>query len=281
MQIADNIPDLKEFVRRARSEGRSIGFVPTMGALHAGHMSLINGARNENDIVVVSVFVNPLQFGPGEDYERYPRTFDADNEKCREAGVDLVFAPAVSDIYPEGYNTHVDVDTITGILEGVERPGHFRGVATVVLKLFNLVEPHRAYFGMKDYQQLLVIRKMVRDLNVNVEVVPMPTVREEDGLALSSRNAYLNPEERKAATILYRTLEYGKRLIHGGCKDSVALRGQLEEFIAREPLARVGYLAIADPETLEPLPDIQDRVLLALAVTIGNTRLIDNMLVTV
>jgi pantoate--beta-alanine ligase len=257
-----------------------IGLVPAMGALHEGHLSLVRHARADNDTVVVSIFVNPTQFGPSEDYALYPRDSDRDLALLRDLGTDLVFMPPVAEVYPEGFDTHVEVEKLTQVLEGVSRPGHLRGVATVVTKLFNIVQPHRAYFGQKDAQQLAVIRRLTRDLDLPVEVVGLPTVRDPDGLAMSSRNAYLSPEERKAALVLYRSLEAARELWRSGARDAALIRRCMGEVLAAEPLARVEYVSVADAETLEELETVDRPALVSLAVRIGKTRLIDNILFT-
>lgn len=254
------------------------GFVPTMGYLHEGHLSLIRRARAENDHVAVSIFVNPTQFGPHEDYNRYPRDLERDLRLLEPLQVDLVFVPSVEEMYPPGFQTWVIVEELSRPLEGASRPGHFRGVATVVAKLFNIVQPDRAYFGQKDAQQAVVIRRMVRDLNFPVEIVVCPTVREPDGLALSSRNTYLNPQERQAATVLFRALQAAKARYEAGERDGERLREAMREVLRGEPLARVDYVSVADPETLEELSRVEGSALLSLAVYIGNTRLIDNLL---
>lgn len=248
-----------------------------MGALHEGHLSLVRRARADNDTVVVSIFVNPTQFGPSEDYARYPRDPDRDLALLRDLGTDVVFMPPVEEMYPEGFDTYVQVEKLSQVLEGASRPGHFRGVATVVTKLFNIVQPHRAYFGQKDAQQLAVIRRLTRDLDLPVEVVGLPTVREPDGLAMSSRNAYLSPEERKAAPVLYRSLEAAQELWRSGVRDVSLIRQRMNEVLAAEPLARVDYVSVADAETLEELETVDRPALVSLAVRIGGTRLIDNV----
>lgn len=269
-----------EGMRRLRSQvSGSVGFVPTMGYLHEGHLSLVRRARAENDVVVTSIFVNPTQFGPNEDFEKYPRDPQRDLTLLQQERVDIVFMPPAIEMYPEGFGTTVDVGGVTEVLEGACRPGHFRGVASVVLKLLNIVQPHRAYFGQKDAQQVVVIRKMVRDLNVNVEIVACPTVRETGGLAMSSRNVYLSPDERRAALILFRALSLSERLHRTGERDAGRLRDRLEGLIKREPLARIDYISIADPETLQELETIEGPALVSLAVRIGETRLIDNVTV--
>jgi pantoate--beta-alanine ligase len=247
-----------------------------MGYFHEGHLSLMRQARLDNNLVVVSLFVNPKQFGPGEDLKLYPRNFERDSILAEEVGVDIIFAPSVEEMYPEGYNTYVEVEKLTEGLCGALRPGHFRGVTTVVLKLLNIVQPDRAYFGRKDYQQLKVIERMVADLNIPVEIVPMPTVREPDGLAMSSRNEYLSPEERRAALVLSKSLSYGQELLKQGVTSGDELQRRVEGFIGREPLARIEYVAVVHPETLDCLAEVEDEAVLALAVRIGKTRLIDN-----
>jgi pantoate--beta-alanine ligase len=271
-------------MRRARQEMAGppwqIGLVPTMGALHEGHLSLVRHARTDDDVVVVSIFVNPTQFGPSEDFARYPRDTDRDLALLRELGTDVVFMPPVEEIYPRGFDTHVEVEKLTQRLEGVSRPGHLRGVATVVTKLFNIVQPHRAYFGQKDAQQLAVIRRLARDLDLTVEVVGLPTVREPDGLAMSSRNAYLSPEERKAALVVYRSLQAAQELWRAGVRDASLIRQRVGETLAAPAtggLARVDYISVADGETLEELETLDRPALVSLAVHIGKTRLIDNV----
>ena len=265
---------------RTRMTG-SVGLVPTMGYLHEGHLSLVRCARGDNEHLVVSIFVNPTQFGPQEDYRRYPRDPERDLRLLEQEGTDIVFMPGVEEMYPPGFDAWVEVgQSLTGRLEGAFRPGHFRGVATVVAKLFNVVQPQRAYFGQKDGQQLAVIRKMVADLNMGVEVVAVPTVREPDGLAMSSRNAYLSPEERRAAAVLWRSLCRARELFDAGERRAEVIRGEMEDVLAAEPLARVEYVSVADAQTLAELETIQDRAaLVSLAVRIGSTRLIDNVTV--
>ncbi len=276
--VTDLVP-LRDAVGEARRSNQTIGLVPTMGALHAGHLSLIEAARAQNDYLVVSIFVNPTQFGPKEDFSRYPRPLEHDLELCAQAGVDLVFHPQPAILYPPDYRTFVEVTGLQDVLCGAARPGHFRGVATIVLKLFNLVQPERAYFGQKDAQQVRIIQQMVRDLNVPVEVCVCPIVREADGLALSSRNGYLEAEERRRATILHRALSEAQRQIEAGERDAAALRQRMAEQIASVPGAVLDYAAVVDADTLEaPGRLAADRpVLLALAVKFGDTRLIDNL----
>jgi pantoate--beta-alanine ligase len=275
MEICTTIAQFRE-IRKRLSD--SLGLVPTMGFLHEGHLSLVRRARAENDHVAVSIFINPTQFGPHEDLARYPRDLPRDLDFLQRAGVDLVLTPSAKEIYPPGYHTYVIVEEITERLEGLARPGHFRGVATVVAKLFNIVQPTRAYFGQKDAQQVVVIRQMVRDLNFDLEVVVCPTVREPDGLAMSSRNVYLDPDERRAATVLYRALQRAGQLYAAGERDASVLRRTMLDLIAAEPLARPDYVSIADLRTLVELDHVAGQTLASLAVRIGATRLIDNML---
>jgi pantoate--beta-alanine ligase len=261
----------------ARYRGKT-GLVPTMGYFHEGHLSLMRRARAESDWVVVSLYVNPTQFGPGEDLTRYPRSFERDCESANAAGADVMFAPA-SGLYARDHATFVEVERFGNVLCGASRPGHFRGVATVVAKLFNISKPHRAYFGMKDFQQVRVIETMVRDLNFDLEIVRCPIVREPDGLAMSSRNSYLSPEERRAATVLYQSLQFGEQLIEKGERSPQTVVLGVSDHIAREPLARIDYVSAANPDTLQPLDRIEEAVLLAVAVRFGRARLIDNLLI--
>ena len=256
----------------------SVGFVPTMGYLHEGHLALVKQARVETATVIVSIFVNPTQFGHGEDLATYPRDINRDIELLQHERADVVFTPSSEEIYPPGFSSWVDIEQVIETLEGASRPGHFRGVATVVAKLFNIVQPTRAYFGQKDAQQATVIRKMVSDLNMNLEVVVVPTVRESDGLAMSSRNIYLITEERQAATVLFKALSLARELWLGGEKDAEKIRQQMASVIQEEPLARVDYISVADNETLQELNTIDQAALASLAVNIGKTRLIDNMI---
>ena len=254
-----------------------VGLVPTMGYLHEGHLSLVRRARKECDHVVVSIFVNPTQFGPKEDLSKYPRDLDRDLSLLNPLGVDLIWMPTAEIMYPPGFQTWVEVETITQPLEGTSRPGHFRGVTTVVAKLFNAVQPHSAYFGQKDAQQAAVIRQMARDLNFPIEIVICPIVREPDGLAMSSRNVYLEPEQRKAATVLSRALQAAKEAYEEGERDADTLRGKMKEVLASEPLANVQYVSCADYDTLKELNTVTGKALLSMAVFIGKTRLIDNI----
>lgn len=277
MKIARDIQTVREIVREARSVGREIGFVPTMGALHAGHVSLIEAARRDGTFAVVSIFVNPTQFGPKEDFSSYPRDEAGDLAKCEQAGAGLVFMPPIEAMYPPGAETTVHVAKLTDTLCGPRRPGHFDGVATVVTKLFNIVQPDRAYFGEKDAQQLAVIRRMTRDLDLPIEIVGCPTVREADGLAMSSRNAYLSPAERAQAPCLHRSLCLAREQIARGETNPEAVLSAMREFILAAGPAEIEYVSIVDPETVQPVERIARHVLIALAVRIGRTRLIDNL----
>lgn len=279
MLIESNIHAVRQQVSEWKKAGLSIGLVPTMGYLHEGHKSLIDAARKENDRVVVSIFVNPMQFGPNEDLESYPRDLEKDSGLCKEAGVDLIFHPQPEEMYAPGFCTYVDMNGLTTQLCGKSRPTHFRGVQTVVLKLFHIVTPDRAYFGQKDAQQLAVIRRMVRDLDVGVAVIGCPIVREADGLAKSSRNTYLNEKERQAALVLSRSLQVGKALVEAGETNAQAVRQAITQEIEKEPMARIDYVDVVDFDTITPVETIQGVVLTAIAVWIGKTRLIDNFIV--
>ncbi|EOT26706.1 pantoate-beta-alanine ligase [Eubacterium sp. 14-2] len=276
MQIVTTIEELRSIVKWWRGEGHSVGLVPTMGYLHEGHKSLIVKAVSENDRVVVSDFVNPTQFGVNEDLSSYPRDINRDAALCEEAGADVIFHPEPEEMYFSDNCTFVDMDRLTKGLCGKTRPTHFRGVCTVVSKLFNIVTPDRAYFGQKDAQQLAVIRRMVRDMNFGIDIVGCPIVREEDGLAMSSRNTYLNPKERKAALILHKSLSLGEEMIQAGEKDAVKVKNAIVKNMKTEPLARIDYVELVDGETLEPVETIEGPILAATAVYIGKTRLIDN-----
>jgi pantoate--beta-alanine ligase len=278
MRVLETIAAMKQQMKAWRQAGKSVGLVPTMGYFHEGHLSLMRQARAENDAVVVSLFVNPTQFGPHEDLERYPRDFAQDCRKAEALGVDVLFAPTAEEMYPPGYCTYVHVEGLTDSLCGASRPGHFRGVATVVLKLFHIIPADRAYFGEKDFQQLRVIQRMVADLNLDVEIIPMPIVREPDGVAMSSRNAYLNPAERQAAGVLYRALQRAQEAVAAGERDARKLQQAVTAFIRSEPLARIDYVAVVDPQTLEEVSEVAGPTLLALAVHIGPARLIDNVM---
>jgi len=268
---------MKEQARQARAENRIIGLVPTMGALHAGHLSLVERARRECSPVIASIFVNPKQFGPNEDFSKYPRTFESDSEKLEHAGVDFLFAPEPREIYPDGFATYVNVDGLSEKLEGRSRPGHFRGVTTVVMKLLQIVQPNFAYFGRKDAQQSRLITQMARDLNLDTGIVVCPPVREPDGLALSSRNVYLNAEERKAATVLHRALGAAKSELATGVRDALQLQAVLQRTLASERAVRVDYAEIMDAQTFEPVVRVSKPCYVLLAVFVGKTRLIDNL----
>jgi pantoate--beta-alanine ligase len=278
MRITRDIVSTRAAVTELRRSGRPIGFVPTMGALHAGHMSLVAAARDDNTRPVVSIFVNPTQFGPGEDYERYPRDTAGDLQQCQDAGVELVFLPAVTDMYRPDATTTVHVARLSETLCGPHRPGHFDGVATVVAKLLNIVQSDRAYFGQKDAQQLAIIRRMVRDLDLPVTIVPCPTVREPDGLAMSSRNAYLSSDERLRARVLYRALCDAREQIKSGTRTAQPLLARMRQQVAEGRPTGVDYISIVDPDTLQPVEQITGPVLVALAVRFGPTRLIDNLI---
>ena len=276
MKTVNSVRDVREW-RRA-SAGR-LGLVPPMGYLHAGHLSLVEAARRDNDRVAASLFVNPTQFGPTEDLSRYPRDLARDTRLLEEAGCDLLFAPPPEEMYPPGFETAIDVGSVAATLEGARRPGHFRGVATVVIKLFGIFQPERAYFGQKDAQQLAVIRRMVRDLDLPVEIRACPIIREADGLAMSSRNVYLTPEERRAAPSLHRALEAARERWAAGERDAEALRKTMQSVLAGETRLRVDYVSVADPETCRELDAVDGPALLSLAAFLGRTRLIDNVVV--
>ena len=276
MELVHSVSQVRENVKKWRAQGLSIGLVPTMGYLHEGHKSLIERATKENDRVVVSVFVNPIQFGPKEDLASYPRDIERDCKICESAGASLVFNPEPSEMYFDDFCTYVDMTGLTEVLCGKSRPTHFRGVCTVVSKLFNIASPDRAYFGEKDAQQLAVIKRMVRDLNFDIEIDGCPIVREDDGLAKSSRNTYLSPEERKAALILSKSLKLGKAALQNGERNADKIRRIIRESIETEPLARIDYVEVSDSFTLKSQKEITGDVLVAIAVYIGKTRLIDN-----
>lgn len=277
MRLVKTIEEVRLQIREWKKEGMSIGFVPTMGYLHEGHGSLITKARENNDKVVVSIFVNPMQFGPNEDLASYPRDIEKDSEYVEELGGDLIFNPEPEEMYDEGFCSYVDMSVLTEELCGLSRPVHFRGVCTVVNKLFNIVKPDRAYFGQKDAQQLAVIKRMVKDLNMDLEIIGCPIVREEDGLAKSSRNTYLNAKERKAALVLSKSLKLAEKKLQEGCKDVDEIRNTIVEYIEKEPLAKIDYVKIVDTLTMQQVSNINNTVLIALAVFVGKTRLIDNM----
>ena len=277
MQVTNTIEKTRELVNNWKKEGKTIGLVPTMGYLHEGHASLIRRCREENDIVVVSDFVNPTQFGPNEDLEAYPRDFDRDSALCESIGADLIFCPSPAEMYHDPH-AFVSIDTLSDTLCGKTRPIHFKGVCTVVSKLFNIVKPNRAYFGQKDAQQLAVIRRMVRDLNFNLEVIGCPIIREDDGLAKSSRNTYLSKEERKAAVILHKGLLRGEELVKAGEKNAATVKQAITEIIESEPLAKIDYVEIVNFDNIETIETIDGSILAAVAVYIGKTRLIDNFI---
>ena len=279
MKIITGISDMQSFADSLRSQGRTIGFVPTMGFLHDGHVSLMGRARQSCDIVVASIFVNPTQFGPREDFSRYPRDVEGDRKKCEAAGVDVLFMPAAAEMYPEKPSVFVVVEGLSDVLEGAIRPGHFRGVATVVAKLFSIVKPHKAFFGQKDYQQCAVIKGMVKGLNLDVEIVVMPIVREKDGLAMSSRNSYLNVDERRKAAVIYRALFAAKRLAVAGVREPEKLRNKMQAILLEEKGISIDYIEIVDPESLAPVSVVAGNVVLLVAVRINSTRLIDNLLI--
>jgi pantoate--beta-alanine ligase len=276
MRTVNTIAGMKAAAIEARSKGKTIGFVPTMGYLHEGHLSLVRESRKSADVTVVSLFVNPLQFGPQEDFRRYPRDPERDAALLEKEGVDILFLPENREMYPEGYRTSVEVAGLQDKLCGRSRPGHFRGVATVVLKLFNIVRPDYAFFGQKDAQQVVILQKMVQDLNADMEIRAMPIIREPDGLAMSSRNAYLSAEERRAALVLSSSLGEARRMFENGERAAGPIRERLSSAIAAESLARIDYVEIVDPSSLEPVERIDGEALVALAVYIGKTRLIDN-----
>lgn len=279
MQIATTIEEVRTLVKSWKKEGNTVGLVPTMGYLHEGHGSLISRAREENDKVVVSIFVNPMQFGPGEDLESYPRDLEKDSAYCESLGADLIFHPESSEMYTEGFCSYVDMSVLTEELCGLSRPVHFRGVCTVVNKLFNIVQPDRAYFGQKDAQQLAVIKRMVEDLNMDLQIIGCPIVREEDGLAKSSRNTYLSAKERQAALVLSRAVKCGQELVEAGETDAKQIVAQMKALIEKEPLARIDYVKAVDGLTMQQIDTVKKPMLVALAVYIGKTRLIDNFMV--
>jgi pantoate--beta-alanine ligase len=276
MQIIEKIAQMQETTGQIRSSGKTIALVPTMGFLHDGHLELMREGNWLADILVISIFVNPTQFGPVEDYQDYPRDMEGDLKKAEGAGVDIVFTPSVEEMYPEGFQTKVVVERVTKYLCGLSRPGHFEGVATVVAKLFNIIKPHIAIFGQKDFQQLTVIRRMVRDLNMDIEIIGIPTIREPDGLAMSSRNKYLNTEERESALCLKKSIDMTLGLIKEGERDAEKLKIAIREFILKHPFTDIDYVSICNPFSLEETETIQGKALLAIAIKVGKTRLIDN-----
>ena len=279
MKIIKSINVMKHFSNQLRAKGEKIGFVPTMGYLHKGHLSLMHQARKKCDRLVISIFVNPTQFAPQEDFERYPRDPARDRQLAKEVGVDIIFSPSASQMYGKDYATYVSVERLSNILCGVPRPIHFRGVTTVVMKLFNIIRPHIAYFGQKDFQQAVIIQRMVKDLNMDLKIRVLPIVREKDGLAMSSRNAYLSEEERRESPILYQVLKEARRAVRKGERESKRIISLMRRMILRKKRARIDYLAIVDRLTLEPVGKIKGEVAILLAVWIGKTRLIDNILI--
>lgn len=277
MRLIKEISQMRDYSKKIKGT-RVIGFVPTMGSLHEGHLSLIRKARQQCEEVVISIFVNPTQFGKGGDYQRYPCDLSKDMKLSEKEGVDVIFAPSQEEMYPQGYSTFVEIKgNLSSTLEGASRPGHFKGVATILTKLFNIINPDYSYFGEKDYQQALVIKKLAKELNLDTRILVLPTIREKDGLALSSRNFYLNKKERKAATILYKALKRAKEWVGEGEKDPSALVSKMRDLIEKEPLARIDYVAVVGPKTLEKVKEVRGEVLAFLAVNIGETRLIDNI----
>lgn len=276
MQTVASVEELRLLVRAARQRGQRVGLVPTMGALHHGHASLIKAARAQTDFVVVSLFVNPAQFGPNEDFQRYPRPFEADQQLCQAEKVDVLFRPSVEAMYPPGHATAVQVRGLDAILEGAIRPGHFQGVATVVTMLFNQVQPDLAFFGQKDAQQVAVIQQLVRDLHFPIEIIVCPTIRETDGLASSSRNVYLNPKQRQQATVLFRSLELARRMVREGERHAASIRKEMGRLISSAAEAQLDYIEIVDPVTMQPMTELRGKILIVLAVRFGSTRLIDN-----
>lgn len=281
MKKIEDVSRMLTFVKMIKKEGKSIGFVPTMGYLHEGHLSLVRAAKKHTDVVVMSIFVNPKQFGPEEDFEKYPRDLRRDEALARDAGADVIFYPSLKDMYPEGYATYVTVEKLTGTLCGKSRPGHFSGVATVVTKLFNIIKPDMAYFGQKDIQQALIIKKMARDLNMDTEIKIMPIVREKDGLAMSSRNIYLSEAERKDALILQQSLKQAEGMVKQGEKDAGKILKTIEDMIKQKSGARIDYVKAVDTKELKDVEVISGEVVIALAVFFGQTRLIDNAIITV
>ena len=279
MKLVDSVSRMSTLVKMLKKEGKSIGLVPTMGYLHEGHLSLVRAAKKHTDVVVMSIFVNPLQFGPTEDFEKYPRDLKHDEALASGAGVDVIFSPVVADMYPQGYATHVNVEGLTSALCGSQRPGHFKGVTTVIAKLFNIVKPTVAYFGQKDAQQAAVIRKMTQDLNMDIEIKVMPIIRERDGLAMSSRNIYLSEDERREALVLSQSLEKAAALVKSGEKDAKKIVKMIRELLLQKPLVKIDYISVVDVKNICELTTISGEALIALAAFVGKTRLIDNTIV--
>ncbi len=281
MEQLTKISEIKKALEKVRRQGKTMGFVPTMGYLHEGHLSLVRESLKKADYTVVSIFVNPTQFGPEEDFNRYPRDLTHDAQILDTEGVDILFIPDTQEMYPEGYKTFVEVKDLQNLLCGKSRPGHFRGVCTVVLKLFNIIQPNVSFFGQKDAQQAVIIKKMVHDLNLDISIEVLPIIREHDGLALSSRNSYLNPEQRKAALVLYKSLKEAEKMIVEEERSAGNIIERMCKIINSEPRARIDYVEIVDLENLNPVIEIKNEVLIALAVFIGNVRLIDNIIVNI
>ncbi|RLB11752.1 MAG: pantoate--beta-alanine ligase [Deltaproteobacteria bacterium] len=279
MEIIDNVNLMQQKANELRLHGNKIALVPTMGYFHEGHLELMRIAKKYSDVLVVSIFVNPIQFGPSEDYNRYPRDIKGDEKKAKEVGVDILFIPSVEEMYPEGFQTKVCVERLTQHLCGKFRPGHFDGVTTVVAKLFHIIKPHIAVFGQKDYQQLMVIKRMVKDLNMDIEIIGAPTFRETDGLAMSSRNTYLSKEQRESALCLKKSIDMAKSMVHKGICTTSEIKKAIEELIRSHPFTRIEYISICDPDTLEEIEEIKERALLAMAVYVGKARLIDNAII--
>jgi pantoate--beta-alanine ligase len=278
MRVVKNVSEMQTLAEEFRNSGSIIGFVPTMGFLHEGHLSLMRNLRKQCDVLVVSIFVNPTQFAANEDLAKYPRDFQRDQQLCRAEKVDVIFYPSSPEMYPEPYRTFIQIEDLSKVMCGHSRPDHFRGVATVVAKLFNIVKPHLAIFGEKDYQQAVIIRQMVKDLNFDVQIITAPIVREKDGLAMSSRNKYLSGEERKYAPLLYQSLLEAKKMCQRGVRNPNEIMEKMTTLLEKIPQARIDYIALVDPETLTPVETIQGKILIALAVNIGSTRLIDNII---
>jgi pantoate--beta-alanine ligase len=278
MEIIATVKEMQQRSEQLRQKGKTIAFVPTMGYLHEGHLALMREGKNRGDVLIISIFVNPTQFGPKEDYEQYPRDMQHDLKLAQNVGVDIIFTPSAQEMYPDGFQTFVEVEGVTQNLCGISRPGHFRGVTTIVAKLFNIVKPHVALFGQKDYQQLITIKRMVEDLNMDTEAIGIPTVRERDGLAMSSRNAYLSPKKRKEAAQLHRALRKGEELFRQGNKNSATLLTTVRGIIEEIKPTKIDYINICDAHTLEDIEEIKDEAIIAMAVQIGKTRLIDNII---
>ena len=279
MKIVITVKEIRKIVQELRQENKSIGFVPTMGALHAGHLRLVKESKNKNDVTIVSVFVNPKQFGPKEDLTKYPRPFEQDKKLLEQEKVDYLFYPNSKEIYPNGFQTSIIVNELSKILEGKSRPTHFAGVSTIVLKLFNLINPTNAYFGQKDFQQCIVIKHMIKDLNLSIKINTVPTVRDKDGLALSSRNIYLNTQERVQATALYKSLQLAKQLIKSGNKNSEKIKKEIKKYLQKYKLVNLDFVEICDLNNLLPVKEIENKVVVLIEAYVGKTRLIDNILI--